>query len=156
MVKKFLLLFFVIGIFFWGIQNLNVEATHKNEVDRFYSLLPVDEYKEYENATENIRDKMLYGDVNGVASEHLGKDYVNNKEIGLSNKISSNTEVFFLASIINDDRMEVKKYAVYDANSGNRLESGISKIAKKEAVREGKFNGWEKEISESELSKRYP
>ncbi|MGF9975922.1 hypothetical protein [Viridibacillus arvi] len=111
-------------------------------VDKFYSSLSenANVYKEYKNATLNIREKVNGSELEEVVQKKLGKYALHN----VTDFDYSNQELYFFASVFEDKYMIVKKYAFYDLK-GNLLESGFDRTAKKEAVLNGEFKGWNME-----------
>ena len=129
-------------------MNITWFVLEKNKPeDEFYSSLSQNEnkYKEYKNATLNIRKK-----INGIELKQVEKE-LGKYSFGALSADYPQHEVYFFASIYEDDHMIVKKYAIYDLD-GKLLNSGIHRAAKKEAVLNGEFNGWENPSGENELS----
>ena len=106
-------------------------------------------YREYQNATLNIREKINEKDLHKL-DQKLGK-----YSFGDLSAEYLNREVYFFASIYEDKLMIVKKYAIYDLQ-GNLLNSGFGRNAKKEAVIKGEFIGWSNFLGSDELSDTDP
>lgn len=128
----------------------SISATSKPE-DDFYSSLSknVNVYKEYKNATFNIRKK-LDGRELKILEKELAK-----YSFGTLTTDYPKREVYFFASYYEDKQMIVKKYAIYDLE-GNLLNSGFGRTAKKEAVLSGEFNGWKNPSGGNELADENP
>lgn len=120
--------------------------------DEFYSSLTKNEheYKEYQNATLNIRKKL-----NGSSELRDLEKELDKYNFGDLSYDYPDIEVYFFASIYEDKHMLITKYAIYDLK-GNFLESGVRRTAKKEAVLNGEFNGWKDNVGENELSDNNP
>lgn len=129
------------------LPTFNVIALAEEKEDAFYSSLSEKEYKEYAHAKLNVRKKILGKDLD-EASNSLGK-----YSFGELSNFPDNDEFYFFASAIEDKNMIVKKYAIYDVN-GKRIETGVHRHAKKEAVMKKDFNGWETAVSDDELSNK--
>ncbi|TQR20611.1 hypothetical protein [Psychrobacillus vulpis] len=104
--KKFIMIVLMIFI------SLNISWTafaKDRPEDEFYSSLSQNEikYKEYKNATMNIRKKL-----NGSELEKLDKGL--GKFAFRSFVDYPPVDVYFYASIYEDNHMIVKKYAIYD------------------------------------------
>lgn len=127
----------------------SVFAKDKPE-DEFYSKLTENEqvYQEYQKATINIREK-----INGSKLQELDKDLGKNSFGSFANY--PDVDVYFFASIYEDNLILVKKYAIYDLN-GKFLNGGVSRIAKKEAVFSGEFKGWKHSVGKDGLSNDNP
>lgn len=125
-------------------------ATNKPE-DDFYSSLSKNEneYKEYKNATFNIRKKL-----NGSELKELEQELAKYSFSALTADYPEH-DVYFFASYYEDKHMVVKKYAIYDLDE-NLLYSGVGRTAKKEAVLNGEFNGWKNASGENELADDNP
>jgi len=130
--------------------TMTVLAQEKPE-DKFYSSLTNNKhiYKEYQNATLNIREKINEKDLHELDLK-LGKYSFGD----LSNEYKDK-EVYFFASVYEDQLMVVKKYVIYDLQ-GNLLNLGFGRKAKKEAVLNGEFNGWSNLLGKEELSDTDP
>lgn len=126
----------------------SVFAKEKPE-DKFYSSLSENEqkYKEYQNATLNIRRKL-----NGSSEfRDLEKELAKYGYGDLSYDYPD-IEVYFFASIYEDKYMVIRKYAIYDLK-GNFLNGGFVRTAKRDAVNNGEFNGWKDKDSKDKDSK---
>lgn len=110
----------------------------ENPEDEFYSTLSKNEqkYKEYQNATLNIRRKINDSSELRDLEKELAK-----YGYGDFSYDYPDVEVYFFASIYEDKYMVIRKYAVYDIK-GNFLNGGFGQTAKRDAVNKGEFNGW--------------
>ncbi|MBK3497090.1 hypothetical protein JFL43_20090 [Viridibacillus sp. YIM B01967] len=107
--------------------------------DEFYSSLSENEqiFKEYKNATLNVRKKVNGSDLE-VVQKDLGEYSFHTLPAGYKGQ-----DLYFFASIYEDKHMIVKKYALYDLK-GEFLEGEFGRSAKREAIENGEFNGWKK------------
>lgn len=115
----------------------------ENPEDEFYSSLSKNEqkYKEYQNATLNIREKL-----NGSSElRELEKELAKYGYGDLSYDYPD-IEVYFFASVYEDKNMVIRKYAIYDLK-GNFLNGGFGRKAKRDAVNNGEFDGWKDQDS---------
>lgn len=128
----------------------NVE--NSSEVEKFYLSLTEnkDVYREYKNATLNIREK-----IKGTELKHIEKKLFNEYGIGPVVPEYFEDEIYFFASIYEDNKMVVDKHAIYNLD-GQLLYSGHGRKAKKEAVNKGEFNGWSGAQGENELANEIP
>jgi len=149
MLKKIAIFISALSFLVFGSQL--VSASSQDKADQFYNSLPKDEYKEYSDASVKVREYIPYKDVQKFASK-LGEDYVTQKKVGSNQSIDPNHQVYFYASLVDNDKMTLKKYAIYDATTKERINAGFSQQAKREAVDNGTFAGWDKSTGTSELS----
>lgn len=129
----------------------SVFAKDKPE-DEFYSSLSKNEheYKEYQNATLNIRKKL-----NGSSELRDLEKELDKYNFGDLSYDYPDIEVYFFASIYEDKLMLITKYAIYDLK-GEFLNGGVGRTAKRNAVINGEFNGWKDNVGEDELSDDNP
>lgn len=119
--------------------------------DEFYSSLTtnVHMYKEYKNATLNIR-KLIDGSELKNIDKELGK-----YSFGELTAEPLDQEIYFFASIYENKHMIVKKYAIYNLQ-GKLLTSGHNRLAKKASVLNGEFSGWKSTTGLDELANENP
>lgn len=145
--NKKIIYIFVLSLILSNLSVGKVVFGADKSADEFYSLLPESEYKEYTDAKINVREKTLGKNIN-EASKGLGK-----YSFGDLAEYPDNEIYYFFASAIEDKNMIIKKFAVYNV-SGKRIETGMHRVAKKEAVMKDGFNGWETPLDDNELSNK--
>ncbi|MFT8320585.1 MAG: hypothetical protein ABF649_06735 [Bacillus sp. (in: firmicutes)] len=93
--------------------------------NEFYLSLKENQYKEFKNADLNIRQKVSYKDLKS-AIDKLGKYGSETMYSSNAPHIDPNRQVYFLATVIDNDKMFESKYVVYDGETKNILNSGRS------------------------------
>lgn len=132
-------------------SNLQLEypANKKEEfksADDFYTSLNTNEYKEFKDSKNNIRAKILYKDTNNINKELKNIAEPDNSIPSLSH-IDPNRQVYFFASVLENDEKIVQKYVVYDAETKNILNASIQRYSKTKDAK-----GWTKAAGISDLS----
>lgn len=99
--------------------------------DEFYAKLT--DYKEFENATLNVRKVTKYGDVKNCI-EDLGNYKRGNLELTFKNlrkDINQDRNIYLYISVL-DNKSEIKKeFRIYDSETGILIQGGNSKTLKK-------------------------
>ena len=146
--KKILVLFLMAFIL---LNSSSFGLASGKPEDEFYSSLTTNEhvYKEYKNATLNIR-KFINGSELKDIDKELGK-----YSFGELTAEPLEQDIYFFASIYENKHMIVKKYAIYDLQ-GNLLTSGYNRLAKKASVLNGEFSGWKSTAGLDELANENP
>ncbi|WP_397538532.1 hypothetical protein [Rummeliibacillus pycnus] len=144
-------LYLILLIFFACLNISSIVNAKEKSVDEFYSSLPQKEhvYKEYKNATLNIREKVNGSDLD-VIQKKLGRYALLSLPTDYRGQV-----LYFFASVYEDKRMIVKKSVFYDLN-GKFLEANFTRTAKKEAVLNGEFDGWDGATNSDELADDNP
>lgn len=131
--------------------NITFVQAKDNSADEFYNSLSKNEhpYKEYKNATLNIREKVNGSNLDEIQKK-LGKYALDSLPTDYKG-----TELYFFASVYEDAQVLVEKAIFYDMK-GNFLGGSFSRLAKKEAVLKGEFKGWSEQAGTEEFSNENP
>ncbi len=122
------------------------------QIDEFYSALSNENvYKEYKKATLNIRKKMKVTAYKDLEKE-LGKYSF---DVGLLPNSIPKNDVYFFASIIDNDKRIVKKFAIYQLD-GELFTSGYSSRTKGTTGLDDDFSSLKSSIVKEELASDKP
>ncbi|MFJ8260673.1 hypothetical protein ACIQ4I_01780 [Rummeliibacillus sp. NPDC094406] len=149
MIKNLLLILLTTTL----LLNIAPAALAKNsQIDEFYKYLTDEKiYKEYKDATINVRKKMKITAYKDIEKE-LGKYSF---DVGfLPNSIPKN-DVYFFASIIEDNNRIVKKFAIYQLD-GELFTSGYSSRTKGTTGLDDDFSSLKSSIVKEELASDKP
>jgi len=129
----------LIGCFFLSFPAVTIHAAYSP--DEFYINLGAHEYKEYANATVNIRKRVFGKELSDLSK--YSKSYFSEEGIAVD---SPHQEYYFFASILDNAQRTIIKYAIYTPE-GKRIAAGFNRQAKKESG----FNGWDAPLDDKEL-----
>ena len=143
--------YFLIMILAFTCLNIGFVQAKDNSADEFYNSLSKNEhpYKEYKNATLNIREKVNGSNLDEIQKK-LGKYALDSLPTDYKGK-----ELYFFASVYEDNHVIVEKSIFYDMK-GDFLEGNFSRLAKKDAVLKGEFKGWSEQAGTDEFFNENP
>jgi len=125
--KKIMLSISVLSILFFiiGISNEALaKKTEKTEAYEFLESLDPVIYKEYDQATDNIREKIKYKDLQNILENKGIQKMVSKSIYSGYPKIDSNSEIYFYATWKDSKEEFYFKYAIFDAKTKKQIVSG--------------------------------
>jgi hypothetical protein len=105
-----------------GVEFPRNDSKNMSDVHQFYKTLRENEYREFNNATINVRKKLLYKDLNTM-NNYMGP-YHEKKFVDDATHIDPHRIVYFLATIKETKQKTYRKYVIYDAQTKTLFEKG--------------------------------
>ncbi|MBH0158687.1 hypothetical protein IHV10_20090 [Fictibacillus sp. 5RED26] len=127
-----LLTLIVIGLFIGKdvLANQKHSSSKSETPSQFLKNNPLLSYREYDDATTNVREKILYKDLRKVAISKLGKLIEPRVYSGDGEKLNPNAEVFFFSSVLDANNRVKCRYIVVDASNNKMLWAGETEVLK--------------------------